>query len=182
MHSLCAGQRASDDTASQTKTIMSYLIFTIEGRSRYMVFEDSLLVLLNPHVKINKPVTGRRIRSLKDLQTVLFNINTQTIVNSQYSTCSVLSQGVQQRATYQQLLLALRPQHGEVDHRSDHHSQHTEHERHQLLSVLLQHAPADVVDAEHCRQTDHTRLTYHRKDVFFMKLHFCIGTMTSGHQ
>lgn len=75
----------------------------------------------------------------------------QTIGNTKYSACSVLSHGVQQRATYQQVLLALRPQHGEVDHRSNHHSQHAEHERHQLLSVLLQHAPADVVDAEHCR-------------------------------
>lgn len=64
-------------------------------------------------------------------------------------------------ATYQQLLLALRPQHGEVDHRSNHDHQHAEHERHQLLPVLLQHAAADVVDAEHCRETrDRTRLTH----------------------
>lgn len=70
----------------------------------------------------------------------------------------VSSQVDQQREPYQKLLLALWPEHREVDHRSNHQHHDAEHEDHQLLPILLQHAADDVVDAEHCREQTITQV------------------------
>lgn len=64
------------------------------------------------------------------------------------------------QVSYQQQLSLLRVLHGEDDHGADHQHQHGEHEGHQLQSVLLQDAAADVVDAEDCRGRQRARCSH----------------------
>lgn len=60
-------------------------------------------------------------------------------------------------ATYhKQVLFILDWKHHEVDHRAHHDHQHTEDKHYQLLPVLLQDAPGDVVYAEHWRNIKKT--------------------------